>query len=483
MAMPDIETLLDIGIALSAEKDANKLLEIILDAAMDITNCDGGTLYILKDDALRFTLLKTKSRGIRRGFDGEPVDLPPVPLSGSNDCARAAVSKKSINVPDVYANTENDYSGTKKYDSYNNYKTISMLSVPMENDHADVIGVLQLVNANDDEGKAIPFAAGYERIILSLASQAAICLTNRNYAAEVTELLDSFVRVMSAAIDARSPYNANHTRNMARYAHSFVAWLNQTGEETFDAEREQQFLMSVWLHDIGKLVVPLEVMDKESRLGAKISGITNRFLVFDLQNQINLLNLIIDADTYEKRKAEIRYALELVQSSDKAGFLSDGILTELRELSEKTAFGPNGEESYLTSEELTCLMVRKGTLTDEERGVMESHVSMTRRMLSEVSFPNHFRFVPHWASAHHEHLNGKGYPDGLTAEAIPLEVRILTIIDVFDALTARDRPYKPAMSIEKAFAVLDDMASGGQIDARLLRLFMDSEAWKEPARC
>ena len=479
MAMPDIETLLDIGISLSAEKDSNKLLETILDAAMDITNCDGGTLYIIRDDALFFTLIKTKSKGIRQGFSGEPVDLPPVPLSGSNDCARAAVSKKPINVADIYADTKNDYSGTKKYDALNDYKTISMLTVPMEDDHADVIGVLQLVNAKDDDGNAAPFAAEYERIIYSLASQAAICLTNRNYAAEVSQLLDSFVRVMSAAIDARSPYNANHTRNMATYARRFIAWLSETGEEVFDEERERQLLMSVWLHDIGKLVVPLEVMDKESRLGTRINDITNRLTVFNMQNEIDRLSRSITEEMYAHRAAEIQRAFELVQSSNKAGFLSDETLNEIARLGEKSACGPDGETAYITPEELVCLSVRKGTLTDEERRLMESHVSMTRRMLSQMSFPKHYRFVPVWASAHHEHLNGKGYPDRISDGDIPTEVRILTIIDVYEALTARDRPYKPAMPAEKAFFVLDDMANCGQIDARLLNLFKNSEAWKE----
>jgi len=202
-----------------------------------------------------------------------------------------------------------------------------------------------------------------------------------------------------------------------------------------------------------------------------------------MQNKINRLNQHIDAETYEKREAEIKNALELVQSSDKAGYLPDETLMQLRELGGKTAPGPHGDEGYLTQEESICLSVRKGTLTDEERGIMEGHVSMTRRMLSEMSFPNQFRFVPGWASAHHEHLNGQGYPDGLMADEIPDEVRILTIIDVYDALTARDRPYKPAITPEDAFVILEDMANCGQIDARLLQLFKRSEVWKESARC
>jgi len=291
-------------------------------------------------------------------------------------------------------------------------------------------------------------------------------------------MLNSFVRVMSTAIDARSPYNANHTRNMARYAQGFVEWLTERTEETFDDERKQQFLMSVWLHDIGKLAVPLEVMDKESRLGAREADILQRFIIFDLQNQINMLHQSIDIDIYERRAAETEHALKLVQSANRVGYITEEMLTELRELGEKTAFGPHGEEPYLSPEELTCLMVRKGTLTDAERHTMENHVSMTQKMLAEMTFPRHFRFVPDWASAHHEHLNGKGYPQGLTAEKIPIEVRILTMVDIYDALTARDRPYKPALPSSKAFAILDDMASAGQIDARLVQLFRESEVWK-----
>ncbi|MDR1873757.1 MAG: HD domain-containing protein, partial [Synergistaceae bacterium] len=302
-----------------------------------------------------------------------------------------------------------------------------------------------------------------------------ICLTNLNYAAEVTELLNSFVRVMSAAIDARSPYNANHTRNMARYAEKFVDWLNGEGEAAFDDERRRQLLMSVWLHDIGKLVVPLEVMDKESRLGPRTKDVMNRFQTFALQNEIECLSLSIDGSERARRAGELEAARELVEKSNRAGFLSDETLAALRELGGKT--GPDGTP-FLMDEELACLLVRRGTLTDEERRVMESHVLMTRRMLSEMNFPGHYKSVPGWASSHHEYLNGKGYPDNLSGEAIPVEVRILTVLDVYDALTAQDRPYKPATPTEKAFAILKDMAANGQLDPGIVERFIRSEAWK-----
>ena len=218
MAMPDVEKLLDIGIALSSEKNGDKLLETILDAAMDISDCDGGTLYVIEGDALHFKIMITKSLGIRRGADGEKIDLPPVVLSQSNVSGCAVLDKTPVNIADIYENGLFNFTGPKEFDARTGYRTVSMLTVPMEDDYGDVIGVLQLINAKDASGQSIPFAHLYERVIFSLASQAAICLTSRQRAKEVSELLDSFVRVMSTAIDARSPYNANHTRNMAKYA-------------------------------------------------------------------------------------------------------------------------------------------------------------------------------------------------------------------------------------------------------------------------
>ncbi|MDR1508789.1 MAG: GAF domain-containing protein [Synergistaceae bacterium] len=478
MPLPSVETLLDIGVALSKEKDIDRLLETILDAAMDIANCDGGTLYVLEGGALHFRILVTKSLGLRRGVRGVSPELPPVPLSRANVSSRAALDKTLINVADVYASDDFDFSGTRRYDGMTGYKTVSMLNVPMEDDNCDVIGVLQLINALSGEGAVVPFAREYEPVIFSLASQAAICLTNRAHAAETMELLDSFVRVMSEAIDARSPYNANHTRNMARYADNFADWLNGDGGIAFDGERRRRFLMSVWLHDIGKLVVPLEVMDKANRLGPKINDVMSRFRIFALQNEIGYLRQSIGGGEYARRAAEIEAARELVEQSDRAGFLPDETLAAIRELGEKT--GPDGETPFLMDEELTCLSVRKGTLTDGERRVMESHVVMTRRLLSGMSFPKRFRSVPDWASSHHEYLNGEGYPDKLSGDAIPTETRILTVLDVFDALTAGDRPYKPAMPAEKALGILTDMAGDGRLDPDIVDRFIRSGAWKRP---
>ena len=510
MAMPSVEKLLDIGIALSSEKNSDKLLETILDAAMDISDCDGGTLYVLEDNALHYKIMITKSLGIRFGMD-KKIELPPVALMRSNVSGCAVLDKKPINLADIYESQGFNFTGPKEFDARTGYKTSSMLSVPMEDEYGDVIGVMQLINAQanyldshqanyqDSSGhadqpkkvKTVPFTPECERVIFSLASQAAICLTSRQHAREVADLLDCFVKVMSTAIDARSPYNANHTRNMAKYALKFVEWLRANGLAAFDEAREKQFLMSVWLHDIGKLVVPLEVMDKQSRLGAKLDRVMARFRMIGLQLEIDFLQEAAisgsdeaerkkrHAERHAERRAELCAARELVEFADRAGFLPDEKLAAIRALGAATANGPDGPTPYLLDDELNCLLVRKGTLTDEERKIMESHVTMTRRMLCEMNFPKRYQLIPAWASSHHEYLNGSGYPDRLTADEIPTEVRALTILDIYDALTARDRPYKPAMPIEKAFAIMDDMAKGGQLDATLWDQFKMSEAWKE----
>ncbi|MDO4540472.1 MAG: HD domain-containing phosphohydrolase [Syntrophomonadaceae bacterium] len=479
----DVNKLLAIGIALTKEKDYDRLFETILREAMEITSCDGGTLYVCNEDDLAFKIMITKSMGFFKGGQGDPVDLPPVKKEHTNVCAFAALNDRLVNIADVYNSEEFDFSGPRRYDAMTGYKTTSMLVVPMEDDHGDVIGVLQLINAQDENGNIIAFDPALEPVIHSLASQAAICLANVNYAQEIIALFDSFVRVMSTAIDARTPYNANHSRNMVRYGERFIDWLRETGHEWQFADADKrQFLMSVWLHDVGKLVIPLEVMDKESRLGKAGDDVAHRLEVIELLNRVHFLNGDIPAEQYERGQAEVSEARILLEKVNRAGFVPDATLDAIRELGQRTYTGADGaEHSWLTENELTALLVQKGTLTAEERGIMESHVSMTAKMLSEMNFSRDYRMVPEWAAGHHEFLNGCGYPHKLAGDAISKEVRLLTILDIFDALTARDRPYKPPMPTEKALAILDDMARDGQLDADILDLFKQSQAWEDEA--
>ena len=477
-----IDKLLEIGIALSREKDDDKLLGLILHEAMEMTSCDGGTLYIYDGESLRFHIMITKSMNYYKGGRKDPVDLPPVPMRRSHVCACSAMEKKLINIPDVYEHTEEyDFSGPKNYDKMTGYRTQSMLVVPMEDETGDVIGVLQLINAKDGEGKTIPFKKEYEKVIASLASQTAICLMNMKHSMEIMELLDSFVRVMSTAIDARTPYNANHTKNMVRYGEKFLQYLRETDHSwQMDEQQEKEFLMSVWLHDIGKLVIPLGVMDKETRLGSRLTEVEHRFEKISLLWELSHAKGELTQAELKEKQNLLAESREAILSANKAGFLPDETLEKIREIAVRTFIDTDGtEKPFLTEEELTCMMIRKGTLSDEERKIMQSHVEMTEKFLNEVHFPKRFSNVTRWASSHHELLNGKGYPRHLSQDDIEKEVRLLSILDIFDALTARDRPYKPPMPTEKALAVLADMVRFGELDGEVLELFRNSKAWEE----
>ena len=468
-------------LSLSAERDREKLLSQILDTAMDLARCDAGTLYLLEDDGLHFCRMVTRSMGIRQGGHAAPITLPPVPLEPSYVCSWVVLNNSPINVSDVGTDTRFNFSGSAKYDEMTGYRTKTMLVVPLANDRGDLIGAMQLINALNEEGETVPFDSGAELLVSAISSQAAISITNMLYAEQITSLLDSLVGALSAAIDERTPYNANHTRNMVKYASRFLDWLDRAGSEyRFDSDKRRTFLLSVWLHDVGKLVVPLEVMDKDSRLGPALDDIRERFRIMALLDRIALLEGRLNEAQASALAAARTEGMTLIEKVNKAGFLPDEDLARVDALAARRWTDESGvDRPWLTEEEHQALSIRKGTLTPEERSVMESHASVTARILEHVSFPKIYAQVPKWAAAHHEYLNGKGYPRHLSAEDIPWEVRLLTILDVFDALTARDRPYKAPMPVEKALAILHSMVQEGSLDGNILALYEASRAWEE----
>ena len=270
----DMQRFLKMCLALTSERDREALLSTILDTAMDLAGCDAGTLYLLEDDGLHFCRMVTRSQGIRQGGHDAPISLPPVPLEEKYVCAWAAMHNKDINVKDVHTDTTFDFTGSLRYDAMTGYRTQSMLVVPMTNDKGELIGVTQLINALDENGRTVPFDPEKELLVSAISSQAAISITNMQYSEQITKLLDSLVGALSTAIDERSHYNANHTRNMVRVGENFLDWLDRTENDwPFNENKRRAFLMSVWLHDVGKLVVPLEVMDKASRLGSRLGDV------------------------------------------------------------------------------------------------------------------------------------------------------------------------------------------------------------------
>ena len=470
----DFEKIMDIGIRLSTERDRNRLLMTILDKGMEITNCDASTLYLYENDELTFKYMKTLSKGVSRGMDGEPIDLPPVPMREENVCSYAAIHREVVNIPDVYASSRFDFSGPRQYDNLTGYRTQSQLVVPLANNENELIGVLQLINAMDVEGNVTAFDEQYEIIIRALGSMAAIELTNLSYVEALKTQIYSFVEALTTALEERTPYNALHTRNVERYASllaDYITQLHKEGkcEESFDPARKEQLMLAALIHDIGKMVVPLSIMNKATRLDKELEKVDDRFALLKALYEIDMLRGRITQEEYGAVVADLESELAFIHEIDVIDYVDDEVYEHIERLSKKQHVNEDGSVlPYLTDRETSCLSIRSGTLTMQERKEMENHVVMTSRILEKVEFYKGFSMVPKWVGAHHEYLDGSGYPNHLKGDELDLETRLLTVVDIYDALAATDRPYKKPIPRKKAIEILKNMAEKGKVDLRLV---------------
>lgn len=475
LTVQNFKDILNVGIQLTVEKDGNKLLNTIVEKGMQITNCDASTLYLYEDDVLKFRIMRTVSQNVCRGKDGEEItDIPPVPFKEENVCAYTAIHRKVVNIEDVYNSDEFDFSGPKRYDAMTGFRTQSMLVIPVENNTGELIGVLQMMNAQDEDGNVIPFDPQYEIIIRSLGSLAAIELTNIQYVQEIKEQLHSFVEAMATAIDERTPYNGSHTRKVAEYATVLARKINekyQLGEteEFFDDDRMERLQLAALLHDIGKMIIPRSVMNRATRLDGDMATLEDRIALLKCYYEIDYLKQKITEQEYTEKETLLDDIIEFVHRIDSVGFLQEEDFDCVQELATMYYEKQDGEKVYyITERERVCLSVRKGTLTDEDRKIMESHVTMTAKILSKVHFNKNYLDVPRWAAEHHEYLNGSGYPNHIRGKQLDVETRILAIADIYDALTASDRPYKPPMPKAKACAILHSMVEEGKLEERFV---------------
>ena len=537
---PDLQRILDLAISLTAEKNYSKLLEKVISECMEITGSDAGTLYILKENKLEFMIMRNNTMKTYSGGDGEPISsMPPVELKEEAVCAYAAIHKTPINIKDVHADSQFDWQGPKKYDAITGYHTVSMLVVPLV-DHKDkVIGVLQLINAQNSDGEIIEFSKDNENIVYSISSEAAISLSNMILVQQLRDMIYSFVSALTTAIDQRTPYNANHSYNVARYCDEFAKFMMREEKERTDYEyitdsEREQLVMAALVHDVGKLITPLEIMNKPDRLDWRMSIMETRWKYFKTLMRLDLAEGLITQAEYDDLLKKVNAGIELVKTCNTAGFLDEEKLERLKALKElrigdryldesenpmvigMQSLGELGVISkmgrlkasedvsdeckgdflgeaidvnadldksnsdndgkiveFLTDEELHELLVVKGTLTAEERKIIEMHAVYTDKILSEIKFQDDFKLVREFARAHHEYLDGSGYPNGLTAEALPMEVRIMTIADIYDSLTADDRPYKKAVPVDRALAILRSMADEGKLDRELVGRFCE----------
>ena len=486
MTQEAMKKILQVGVLLSSEYNLNHLLDTILTSVMELSNCDAGTLYLLDDGALRFKIMHTNSLGTHSGGDGKDPDLPPVPMRRENVCAYAFLEGRTVRVENVYTSGEYDFSGPLRYDSITGYHTQSMLVVPMRNREGEKLGVIQLINAMDEAGNIQAFPEEMVLAVESISSQAAVTIQNVTYMKEIRELFQSFVRVMSAAVDERSPYNANHSRRMAQVCERFLEFLNKRADERGEeppylSNRREELVMSVWLHDIGKVTTPLEIMNKPERLyEVQKESIRHRMEKIRLLGTIDCLKGILSVKEQDALERETREFEETIRQISAAGFLPDERLDWLNSARLRTYTDEDGQtQPWLTEEEYALLSIRRGTLSAQEREIMESHVKVTDKLLSQIKFSKDLSHVREWAASHHEVLNGSGYPNRLKGDDIPEEVRIITILDIFDALVADDRPYKPGMPVERALSILDAMANKeGKLDPELTALFIESRCWE-----
>jgi len=499
-ASSQLTNLISIGIALSAEKDHDQLMDMIISEACRVTNSDGGTLYLLDDGSLKMKILHNHSLNIYKGGKGEIIDLPAVPLNPTYVSAYAAINGQAVCFEDVYQTDNFDFSGTRKYDQMTGYRTSSMLVIPLKDHLNEVIGVLQLINAMDKHNKkTVPFGAEDRTFVEALSSLAAIALTNMNLIKEVEDLFESFARVIVTAIDAQTPYNATHTRKVSNLACLIAEEINEINkgplsEEYFDEERLKVLNMSGWLHDVGKIATPLEVMNKASRLGNLLPLVLQRIdYVLEKEKSSFLkkqLQTLIEKGDIEKiaplekemqeRLDKLQEARKLIEKADNPGtFIDDDIKKQLTEVGNLKYYDQEGyHRPLLEKKEMENLLIPKGTLTAEERKIIEEHVVITEKMLAQVPFSRKLSEVPRFACMHHENLDGTGYPQGCTGDKIPLEVRILTVADIFDAFTASDRPYRSKIPEDRAAEIIRQMVAEGKLDSNVVETLVQNRLWE-----
>jgi HD-GYP domain-containing protein (c-di-GMP phosphodiesterase class II) len=509
-----IKKLIRIGIALSVEKDINKLLEMIVDETRDLTHADAGTLYILDRDqkCLTFQIMQTDTMEVRLGgTSGKVIDLPPIPLylengepNHSNVASYVALTGKTVNIPDVYEAEGFDFTGPRNYDASTGYRSKSMLVMALQNHENDIIGVLQLLNAQDKgTGEVVAFSEEYVDLVASLASQAAVALTNTQLIQDLTDLFYSFIKGIATAIDAKSSYTGGHINRVVFIAMLIAEKINESSEGyfkefSFTKDELEELALAAWMHDVGKITTPEYVVDKATKLQTifdRLELIEGRFHLIEkaiendmLQKKIKLLEQTREVDkaafeaieqTAQHQINILKKDFDLIRNANTPGeFMDQEKIDRVKSIAEKTYVQSNEERPYLTLDEIHNLSISKGTLTSEERRVIENHASMTLNILNELTFPRKFSRVPEFAAGHHEKLDGSGYPQQLTEKELALQTRILAVADIFEALTARDRPYKKPMKLSQAVKILGFMVKDRHIDSEIFNLVLESDILK-----
>ena len=427
------------------------------------------------------------------------ITVPPVPLmidgepNLSNVSAHVALSGEVVNIDDVYETKEFDFTGPRKYDEMTGYRTQSMLVIPMM-DHTDkVIGVLQLINSLNAEGERIPFDKKYESMVRSLASQAAVAINNTLLIDGIENLFKSLIVYTVKAIDARSPHTAGHSSRVAKLSRRTAETINEATngpykDVHFTDDELEEIEVAGLLHDVGKIGVAEAVLEKQKKLdGAKFTVVVDRFTAIrhgalarsQLRNMSNGLPIEHKDEIFEKEMAEWQEDYDFLLWVNNPGYLAPDKKEKLDQIAGKSYTDPDGEvHPYIDEEEYLNFSVVKGNLTDAERKIIQSHVIQTGTLINRLPFVDKLARVPEYAASHHEWLNGKGYPNGLSGDQIPLASRIMCVSDVWDALTAQDRPYKPPIPVDKSCDILRGGAEHMEFDPDVVAIFIANRIWE-----
>lgn len=511
-----IDKLAEIGYSLSTEHNLPKLLNTILVEAMRITNADGGTLYLrTEDDRLRFEIMKTRSMGTDMGGISKipiPDTIYPVRLymqdtgepNHHNICASVALTGKTANIEDAYETEEFDFSGTKGFDKKSGYRSKSFLTIAMKNHEGDIIGVLQLLNALDPEtDEIVSFTVEKQHLIESLASQAAVAITNVRLIQELEELLEAFIQLIADAIDEKSPYTGGHNKRVPTIAMMIAEKINDTeegplGPVKFTAEDMHELRIAAWLHDVGKITTPEYVVDKSTKLETIYDRVTEvewRFQVAKQEVEIEYLKqkaeLNEDQDSKElknlekwhrKQLRDLNADLKFIQTTNIGGeFMTPEHQERVQSIAQRRITLHGKKVQMLNENMVHNLNIKRGTLTEAERNKINDHVKVTLDMLEKLPFPKKLRHVPEFAGGHHEKMDGTGYPRGLKKEEMSIQARIMAIADVFEALTASDRPYKKGKKLSEALKIMGFMKRENHIDPDIFDVFLKRDVFKEYA--
>jgi HD-GYP domain-containing protein (c-di-GMP phosphodiesterase class II) len=510
----ELRELTSVGVALSTERDLYTLLEMILSQARRITTSDAGSLYLTErpEDGGSARHLRSK---LTQNFTLPtlPVTEFTVPIDHASLSGYAAATGEPLVIGDVYLLPDDvSYRQNRSFDDKFGYRTKSMLVIPMKTHRDEVIGVLQLINRKRDPDARLTSAEAVERevssfddraveLVSALASQAAVAIENSRLYEDIERLFEGFVTAAVTAIESRDPTTSGHSSRVATLTVGLAEVVDRGAEGPyrdvrFTREQIRELRYAGLLHDFGKVGVREQVLVKQKKLYPHdLSLIRHRFAYLlqsaDLSFERARTEFLLACDrgaydaeverltrVREEERSHLQRCLDAIVKANEPTVLPEGTFEELVDINRHTYVDFEGVERPLLEDgELQFLMIRKGNLDDRERREIESHVTHTYRFLEQIPWTRELRGIPEIAYGHHEKLNGRGYPRAVTADAIPVQTRMMTISDIFDALTAKDRPYKRAVPWEKALDILRMEAREGMLDSHLLESFIGARVF------